>query len=201
MTPSDSIPTSQGLSTSYSRGRTYCSSCPERMRVDAKPSSTPWASAHCKLQTWPVIALSTAVEDTPALTVLARSKATRVKARLRRTPSGSLAFPAQYDPHKNNRGNFWLFEIRRFQIGRHLNHPKEEPVPDYQQALSNLSNPELLSALDLALLELETGLFRYARVGPELLEMVDEGLCWLPGPKRGSVNPSLLPSTPRNTCR
>ena len=24
-----------------------------------------------------------------------------------------------------------------------------EPVPDYQQALSNLSNPELLSALDL----------------------------------------------------
>ena len=33
-------------------------------------------------------------------------------------------------------------------------HPKEEPrgdpVPDFQQALSNLSNPELLSALDLA---------------------------------------------------
>jgi hypothetical protein len=24
--------------------------------------------------------------------------------------------------------------------------PKEEPVPDYQQALSNVSNPELLSA-------------------------------------------------------
>src|ERR671913_2076730 len=58
-------------------------------------------------------------------------------------------------------------------------HPKEEsrePVPDYQQALSNLSNPELLSALDLALLELEKGLFRYAKVGPELLEMADEGL-------------------------
>jgi hypothetical protein len=32
---------------------------------------------------------------------------------------------------------------------------EEEPVPDYQQALSKLSNPELLSALDLALLELE----------------------------------------------
>jgi hypothetical protein len=34
-------------------------------------------------------------------------------------------------------------------------HPQgepKEPVPDYQQALSNLSNPELLSALDLALL-------------------------------------------------
>jgi hypothetical protein len=59
-------------------------------------------------------------------------------------------------------------------------HPKEEPtgepVPDFQQALSNLSNPELLSALDLALLELEKRLFRYAKVGPELLEMADEGL-------------------------
>jgi hypothetical protein len=59
-------------------------------------------------------------------------------------------------------------------------HPKEEPrgepVPDYQQALSNLSNPELLSALDLALLELEKRMFRYAKVGPELLEMADEGL-------------------------
>ena len=33
--------------------------------------------------------------------------------------------------------------------------PKEEPVPDYQQALSNLSNPELLSTLDLALLDVD----------------------------------------------
>ena len=55
-------------------------------------------------------------------------------------------------------------------------HPKEEPVPDFEKALSNLSNPELLSALDLALLELEKRLFRYAKVGPELLEMADEGL-------------------------
>jgi hypothetical protein len=58
-------------------------------------------------------------------------------------------------------------------------HPKgepREPVPDFEQALSNLSNPELLSALDLALLELEKRLFRYAKVGPELLEMADEGL-------------------------
>jgi hypothetical protein len=59
-------------------------------------------------------------------------------------------------------------------------HPKEEPtgepVPDFQQAFSNLSNSELLSALDLALLELEKRLFRYAKVGPELLEMADEGL-------------------------
>jgi hypothetical protein len=58
----------------------------------------------------------------------------------------------------------------------HPNEEPREPVPDFQQALSNLSNPELLSALDLALLELEKRLFRYAKVGPELLEMADEGL-------------------------
>jgi hypothetical protein len=52
-------------------------------------------------------------------------------------------------------------------------HPNEEPVPDFQRTLSN---PELLSALDLALLELEKRLCRYAKVGPELLEMADEGL-------------------------
>ena len=55
----------------------------------------------------------------------------------------------------------------------HFKEEPKEPVPDYQQALSN---PELLSALDLALLELEKRLFRYAKVGPELLEMADEGL-------------------------
>lgn len=52
----------------------------------------------------------------------------------------------------------------------------EEPVPDFRKALSNLSNPELLSALDLTLLELEKRLLRYARGGPEVLEMADEGL-------------------------
>jgi hypothetical protein len=54
--------------------------------------------------------------------------------------------------------------------------PKGEPVLDFEQALSKLSNPELLSALDLALLELEKRLFRYAKVGPEVLEMADERL-------------------------
>ena len=61
--------------------------------------------------------------------------------------------------------------------------PHDIPYPSSPQAgeviflfLSNLSNPELLSALDLALLELEKRLFRYARVGPELLEIADEGL-------------------------
>jgi hypothetical protein len=55
-------------------------------------------------------------------------------------------------------------------------HPNEEPVPDYQQALSKLPNPELLSAIDLALLELEMRLYRYAKAGPDILEMADEGL-------------------------
>ena len=45
----------------------------------------------------------------------------------------------------------------------------EEPVPDYQQALSNLSNPELLSALDLALLEMaDEGLVLAARAKARL---------------------------------
>jgi hypothetical protein len=54
--------------------------------------------------------------------------------------------------------------------------PDDLPTPDFQQALSNLSNAELLSALDLALLELEKRLYRFAHVGPELLQMADEGL-------------------------
>ena len=58
----------------------------------------------------------------------------------------------------------------------HPNEESREPVPDFEQALSKLSNPELLSALDLALLELEKRLYRYVKVGPELLEMADEGL-------------------------
>jgi hypothetical protein len=51
----------------------------------------------------------------------------------------------------------------------------KEPVPDFQRTLSNLTNPELLSALDFAHLELEKRLFPFAKVGPELLEMADEG--------------------------
>jgi hypothetical protein len=48
--------------------------------------------------------------------------------------------------------------------------------PDYRRALADLDNAELLQALDLALLELEKRLYRYAHVGPELLQMADEGL-------------------------
>jgi hypothetical protein len=52
----------------------------------------------------------------------------------------------------------------------------EGPISNYEEALSILTNAELLSALDLALLELENRLYRYAHTGPELLEMADEGL-------------------------
>jgi hypothetical protein len=38
---------------------------------------------------------------------------------------------------------------------------EHEPVPDVQKALSDLSNPELLSAMNLALLELEKRLLSY----------------------------------------
>ena len=46
----------------------------------------------------------------------------------------------------------------------------------FQELLATVSNAELLKALDEALLELEKRLLRYARVGPELLEMANEGL-------------------------
>ncbi len=54
--------------------------------------------------------------------------------------------------------------------------PNDPSSPDFQQALSILPNRELLNALDLALLELEKRLSRYAHAGPEVLEMANEGL-------------------------
>ncbi len=54
--------------------------------------------------------------------------------------------------------------------------PDKLPYADYQEVLSALSNAELLNALDLTLLELERRLYRYAHLGPELLEMANEGL-------------------------
>ena len=59
---------------------------------------------------------------------------------------------------------------------REVPEPYDFSAPDYRQVLSALSNPELLSALDLALLELEKRLLHYAKTGPELLQMADEGL-------------------------
>jgi hypothetical protein len=54
--------------------------------------------------------------------------------------------------------------------------PDNLPYPDYREVLSALPNAELLNALDLTLLELEKRLYRYAHLGPELLEMANEGL-------------------------
>ncbi len=49
-------------------------------------------------------------------------------------------------------------------------------LTDFRQAVADLPNAELLTALDLVLLELEKRLLHYARTGPQLLEMADEGL-------------------------
>ncbi len=54
--------------------------------------------------------------------------------------------------------------------------PANLPYPDYREVLAALPNAELLNALDLTLLELEKRLYRYAHLGPELLEMANEGL-------------------------
>jgi hypothetical protein len=48
--------------------------------------------------------------------------------------------------------------------------------PDLNQALPELSNDELLSVVDLVLLETERRLLRYAQQGPEIKDMADEGL-------------------------
>jgi hypothetical protein len=58
--------------------------------------------------------------------------------------------------------------------GEHLQ--PSSGVGDFGAVLADLPNPELLSALDLVLVELERRLLRYARIGGELLPMADEGL-------------------------
>jgi hypothetical protein len=52
----------------------------------------------------------------------------------------------------------------------------ESEVRAFEQVLSSLPNADLLAALDLALLELERRLLRYAQTGHEFVEMADEGL-------------------------
>jgi hypothetical protein len=49
-------------------------------------------------------------------------------------------------------------------------------LPDFEQVLAALPNPELLHVLDLTLLELEKRLLRYAQADPQPLQMADEGL-------------------------
>jgi hypothetical protein len=52
----------------------------------------------------------------------------------------------------------------------------ERPGEEIVGGLSGRSNEELLAVLDRVLLELERRLLRYARSGPEIMEMADEGL-------------------------
>lgn len=49
-------------------------------------------------------------------------------------------------------------------------------LSQFQETLATLANNELLTALDTVLVEVERRLLHYARSGPELLEMADEGL-------------------------
>jgi hypothetical protein len=53
--------------------------------------------------------------------------------------------------------------------------PEVTPA-ELREAAALLHNPELLGLLDVVLLELEKRLLHYAHVGPELVEMADEGL-------------------------
>ena len=49
-------------------------------------------------------------------------------------------------------------------------------LPDLDRILAGLPNDDLLAALDAVLLELEKRLPQYARGGPDILQMADEGL-------------------------
>jgi hypothetical protein len=49
-------------------------------------------------------------------------------------------------------------------------------IARFGDLLPHLGNEQLLACLDLLLLEAERRLLRYARRGPEILQMADEGL-------------------------
>ena len=49
-------------------------------------------------------------------------------------------------------------------------------ITRFRDHLPQLGNEQLLTCLDLVLLEVERRLLRYARRGPEILQMADEGL-------------------------
>ena len=49
-------------------------------------------------------------------------------------------------------------------------------TPEFAALIEGLPNAELLGILDEVLLELEKRLLHYARIGPELLDMANEGL-------------------------
>jgi hypothetical protein len=101
MTPSHSIPTPQGLSTSWLEGAHLLLFVP---RVDdGVREAFLGAMGKCTLQVGdiPVISLSTSVEDISALTVIANSKMASVKARPR--PDTNLIPPGtQYGATRSN---------------------------------------------------------------------------------------------------
>ena len=55
------------------------------------------------------------------------------------------------------------------------NHRDDAPTDDSASSPAR-SNEELLAVLDEVLLDLERRLLKYARVGPEIIDMADEGL-------------------------
>src|SRR5215204_2554840 len=73
-------------------------------------------------------------------------------------------------------------------------------VPDFQRALSDLSNSELLSALDLTLLKLERRFYRYAHEGRRSWRWPMRSCCWHQGPGRDSSRPCQLPSIPGSSA-
>ena len=52
----------------------------------------------------------------------------------------------------------------------------QRAVEELGRVVVDLPNAELLAGLDVVLLELEKRLLHYARVGPEMVAMADEGL-------------------------
>src|SRR5215211_8229209 len=73
-------------------------------------------------------------------------------------------------------------------------------VPEFQRALSDLSNSELLSALDLTLLKLERRFYRYAHEGRRSWRWPMRSCCWHQGPGRDSSRPCQLPSIPGSSA-
>ena len=67
--------------------------------------------------------------------------------------------------------------------------PDNLPLADYREVLAALPNAELLSAVDLTLLELEKRLYRYAHLPPE--DTACNRLGWYPLVARGPAHPGL----------
>jgi len=58
--------------------------------------------------------------------------------------------------------------------------------------LEQMSNADLLATLDTVLVEVERRLLRYARTGPEILAMADEGLVLVTTPAGATTSGSRI---------